>query len=266
MNRHYFLQLWRRNALKVAVVTAGATIWGVLAPVLYQTVITSLKSALPAAFTKFGSGNLGTLTGTITVMFEHPLLIALACTVAVAITVPAIAGQRQRGTLEMLLARPFSRISLVSTVALAVATMLMVVLAGMVLGIIIGASVEGLMDQLPAGRLVLVWLNAVLLFSAFAAFALAASASSNRNGPAIGITLGYLVINYFIEILGGYLRRPDGSPEPWQSYNLFHHFQAGTILDGNMSPFDLVVLVVLIAIPLAVALYRFPRRDLPAPG
>ena len=51
----------------------------------------------------------------------------------------------------------------------------------------------------------------------------------------------------------------------WQPYSLFHHFQAADILAGSLSGLDLIVLCVAIVIPLAYALYVFPRRDLPAP-
>jgi ABC-type transport system involved in multi-copper enzyme maturation permease subunit len=261
MNPNYFLHLWRLNWMKVAAVTCGCLLWGFLAPVIDKSLISTVQGALPPSLANFGSGTLNTFPGVITLMFEHPFLIALVSTVALAITIPALAGQRQRGTLEMLLARPIRRSTLVATVALAVASMLLLVLFAMVAGILAGSSVEGLSDQVPVRELLVVWLWSVLLYGAFASFALAASATSNRNGPAVSWTLGFLIANYFFEILGGFWDQA----KAWQPYSLFHHFQAADILAGRLSAFDLMVLGLAIMIPLAYALYIFPRRDLPAP-
>ncbi len=260
MNVNYFFHVWHRNWIKIAAVTCGCLLWGFLAPVIDKDLI-SLQTALPPDIANFGSGTLNTFPGVITLMFEHPLLIALVSTVALAITIPALAGQRQRGTLEMLLARPIKRSTLLATVAVAVASMLLLVLFGMVAGIMAGSYVEGLSDQVPVRELLVVWLWSVLLYAAFASFALAASATSNRNGPAVFWTLGFLIVNYFFEILGGFWSRA----RAWQPYSLFHHFQASEILAGRPSAFDLMVLGLAIVLPLAYALYVFPRRDLPAP-
>ncbi len=261
MNPNYFFHLWRLNWMKVAAVTCGCLLWGFLAPVIDKSLISTVQGALPPSLANFGSGTLNTFPGVITLMFEHPFLIALVSTVALAITIPALAGQRQRGTLEMLLARPIRRSTLVATVALTVASMLLLVLFAMVAGILAGSSVEGLSDQVPVRELLVVWLWSVLLYGAFASFALAASATSNRNGPAVSWTLGFLIANYFFEILGGFWDQA----KAWQPYSLFHHFQAADILAGRLSAFDLVVLGLAIMIPLAYAFYIFPRRDLPAP-
>ena len=261
MNANYFFHLWRRNWIKVAAVTCGCLLWGFLMPVVDKSLISTVQGALPPSLANFGSGTLNTFPGVITLMFEHPFLIALVSTVALAITIPALAGQRQRGTLEMLLARPIRRSTLVATVALAVASMLLLVLFAVVVGILAGSSVEGLSDQVPGRELLIVWLWSALLYGAFASFALAASATSNRNGPAVSWTLGFLIANYFFEVLGGFWDQA----KAWQPYSLFHHFQAADILAGRLSASDLIVLSLAIVIPLAYAFYIFPRRDLPAP-
>ena len=261
MNPNYFFHLWRRNWIKVAAVTCGCLLWGFLMPVIDKSLISTVQGALPPNLANFGSGTLNTFPGVITLMFEHPFLIALVSTVALAITIPALAGQRQRGTLEMLLARPIRRSTLVATVALAVASMLLLVLFAVVVGILVGSSVEGLSDQVPVRELLIVWVWSALLYGAFASFALAASATSNRNGQAVSWTLGFLIANYFFEILGGFWDQA----KAWQPYSLFHHFQAADILAARLSAADLTVLALAVVIPLAYALYIFPRRDLPAP-
>ncbi|MGI8846986.1 MAG: hypothetical protein ACR2GX_01780 [Candidatus Dormibacteria bacterium] len=260
MNLAFFRLLWRRNLAKVLAVFAGATLWGFLAAVIYQAIAAAIQG-LPKIFNRFGSGDLTTFPGVITVMFEHPLLVALACTIVVGVTVPAIAGQRQRGTLEMVLARPIGRARLINTVALTVITMLLLTLLGTALGILLGSAFEGLTAEVPLRALLLVWLNSTLLYCAFAAVALASSASANRNGPAVAVTLAFLIVNYFIEVLGGYWE----PAQPWQPYGLFHHFNAAAILGGGASFFDFALLAAVAAAAYAFAVWRFTSRDIPAP-
>lgn len=260
VNLAYFRQLWRRNLAKVGAVFAGATIWGLLVPVIYRA-FANVLNGLPKTFNRFGSGDLTSFPGVITVMFEHPLMIAMVCTIVVGVTVPAIAGQRQRGTLEMVLARPLGRATLVNTIALAVVTMLLASVLGMVLGILLSSAAEGLTSQLPLTGLLLVWINSALLFCAFAAVALASSASANRNGPAVAVTLAFLVVNHFVEVLGGYWE----TARPWQAVGLFHHFNAAAILAGSASPFDFALIAAVAGVAYAFAIWRFATRDIPAP-
>jgi hypothetical protein len=108
----------------------------------------------------------------------------------------------------------------------------------------------------------LVFLNGFMLWAAFAAFGLAASVSFDRHGPALGLTIAYLLVNYFLEILGSLLQDVAWS----QQYSLFHHFNPGKILTGKAEWSDFAILAVAIVIPVAYALWAFPRRDLAAPS
>ena len=74
--------------------------------------------------------------------------------------------------------------------------------------------------------------------------------------------MAYLLVNYFLEILGSLWRDVAWS----QQYSLFHHFNPGKILTGHAEWSDFAILAVAIAIPVAYALWVFPRRDLAAPS
>ena len=61
---------------------------------------------------------------------------------------------------------------------------------------------------------------------------MAASVTFDRPGPAIGLSLAYLLVNYFLEILGSLW-----TDAAWtQEYSLFHHFDPGAILTGELRP------------------------------
>ena len=91
---------------------------------------------------------------------------------------------------------------------------------------------------------------------------LAASATFDRAGPAVGLTLAYVMVNYFFEILGSLWTDVDWT----QEYSLFHHFNATEILGGQLDPIDLVVTGIAFVVPIVWALVVFPRRDLAAPA
>jgi hypothetical protein len=78
----------------------------------------------------------------------------------------------------------------------------------------------------------------------------------------VGVTLGFVVLMYFLEILGSLWP----AAERLQSYSLFHYLKAKAILVGSPSPGDDVLLAVVIIAAVAWALVVFPRRDLAAPS
>ncbi len=249
------------------IVTLATLVWGWLLLFFYSQFSEALRqlatqSPFLKQFTNFGSGNLFTVSGAITLGTQHPLLIALIGIFAVGGAALAIAGERQAGTLEVLLARPLPRRSYLLTQLVAISAMVALLIAALLVGMAIGAISQGLTGELDLARFPLIWLNGVLLWWAFSSFSLAVSASFDRPGPAIGLSLAFLLANYFLEILGSFW-----TDARWaQEYSLFHHFEPGEILAGKGDPFDLALLVAVILVPLAFALWNFQRRDLAAPA
>ena len=267
MNRPLLLRTWRWLASRTAIIGLAIVAWGWLMPFLYgqfSDLIREMVTSNPVfeQMSSFGSGNLFTLGGTLTLGVQHPLVISMFALFAVGTAANAIAGERQRGTLEVLLARPIPRRTVYVTLFVAVAVIIGLLLLGLLAGMYAGSAAQNLLDDLPVGALPLVWLNGLLLWLAFAAFSLAASASFDRAGPAIGLSVSYLMLHYFLEILGSLWTDVAWS----QEYSLFHHFQVAEILDGAADPLVFVILAVAVAIPLAWGLVVFPRRDLAAPA
>jgi len=217
---------------------------------------------LPEELMNFGSGSLFTLPGSMTLGFQHPLAIAMIGIFAVGASATAVAGERARGTLEVLLARPISRTTLYISILLALLVAVLIVLVAIVSGMVGSASFIGVSDEIDMSQLPLVVLNGFGLWAAFTTFGLAMSVTFDRPGPAIGLSLAFLLINYFLEILGSLW-----TDAAWtQEYSLLHHFQPGEILTGELDPIDLIVVFVAAVIPIIYALLVFPRRDLAAPA
>lgn len=267
MNLRLLVQTVRWARVRLFAVMAVSFGWGMLIPVIYIAFGDAFKGlvdsgVIPEELMSFGSGSLFTLGGALTLGLQHPLAIAFVGIFAVGSTVGAIAGERERGTLEVLLARPLSRRQLYVTVAGAVVILISLILASLLAGEVAGVAIQGIGDELDLAQLPLVFLNGLLLWGAFAAFGLAASVSFDRHAPALGVTMAYLLINYFLEILGSLWRDVEWT----QQYSLFHHFNPGRILTGDADPLDFLLLAGAILIPVVYALIVFPRRDLAAPA
>ena len=256
---------WQRT--RWIVVTVAIFGWGLLIPIVYAAFSDVMRDlansgAFPEQLMNFGSGSLFSLPGAVTLGTQHPLAIAMLAIFAIGATSTAIAGERQRGTLEVLLSRPVSRTTVYLTVLVGLLVVVAALLVALIAGFVTGAAMQNLLAELPVEHLPMVLLNGFLLWGAFATFGLAASVSFDRPGPAIGLALAYLILNYFLEILGSLWLDVEWT----QEYSLFHHFQPTEILAGDLDPLDLVIVGAAFVIPIVYALVVFPRRDLAAPA
>jgi ABC-2 type transport system permease protein len=267
MSRALFGHLWRSQRTKLLVVAVAIAAWSVFLPIIYSSFGQQIKQVvdsgiIPKQLMNFGGGDPFTLAGSIALGYIHPIAIILVSIFAIGFCVSAVAGERQRGTLEVLLARPVSRRTLYVTELVAALLFIGLILLAAIVGTLIGSAIAGVSGELAVDRLPVLWLNGMLLWGAFATIALAASVSFDRLTPALGVTVAIVVVSYFLEILGSLW--PDA--QGLQPYSLFHYLKAREILGGTIDPFGFGVLAVVALLAIGWALVEFPRRDLAAPS
>ena len=267
MNLALFAHTWRANRTRVLIVAVALAIWGTLMPIIFDSFGSTFEDifesgAFPPQFTQFGGGDIFSLTGSVAIGFIHPIAVGLNLVFAVGFGAAAIAGERQRGTLEVLLSRPISRRVVYATLAVAGALFVGIAVLGSIVGALVGASLTGRVAELGVGQLPLLWLNGALLYWAIGAIALLASSSFDRLSPALGMTLVFVVVSYFLDVLGSLW--PDATG--LQPYSLFHYLDPKAILTGFPDAGDLVVLATVTVLAVLAALVVFPRRDLAAPS
>jgi ABC-2 type transport system permease protein len=267
MNLPLLKRTWRSNAFRLVIICLALAGWGSVLPIVYSQFGALFRDLIetgvfPEALTNFGGGDVFSLPGSIALGFLHPIAIILLSIFAVGFSTGAFAGERQRGTLEILLARPMSRRRAYVTILVSVFGFLGLALAAYLVGSVTAASLFNVIGEIDTSRLPLVWLNGLLLFGSFAGIALAASVSFDRLAPALGITLAILLVGYFLDILGSLW--PDAAF--LQPYSLFHYLQTRDILVGKADPFGFVLLATVIVISVVYALIVFPRRDIAAPS
>jgi ABC-2 type transport system permease protein len=267
VNRVLFGHLLGQNGLRLLVVVVALTGWGMLMPIIYSAFgqqLADIVNQFPAMqqFMRFGGGDMFSLSGTIAVGYIHPIAIALLSVFAIALPLSWIAGERQRGTLEVILARPLSRVAYYLTLLVASTLFTAMAVAATLVGTIVATAAVGLLDDLALANLPALWLNGLLLYFAIAAVAFAASVSFDRLAPATSVVLGIVLVSYFLQVIGSLW--PDA--EWLQPYSLFHYLDPGAVLSGGLQVFDSALLLVVSALAVAYALIVFPRRDLAAPS
>jgi ABC-2 type transport system permease protein len=238
-----------------------------LMPIVYATFGVTLRDLVeqfPALqqFMNFGGGDMFTLSGSIAVGYIHPIAIALLAVFAIAFPLSGVAGERQRGTLEIVLARPVSRRSYYVTLLVAAILFISLAVAATLVGTVIAASAVNVLDELQLANVPVLWLNGVLLYVAIAAICFAASVSFDRMGPAVGLASAIILTAYALQIIGSLW--PDA--EWLQPYSLFYYLKPDTVLQEGLQAVDSALLLVIAAVAVVYALIVFPRRDLAAPS
>ena len=240
---------WRAHGARVGLIAIALGIWASLMPVMYATFGREMEALIesgiiPEAMLRLMGGGVFGLDASIALGTGHPFAIALQVVYPVGFAAASIAGERQRGTLEVLLSRPLSRRSVFVTLLVAILAIALITTGATVVGTLVGAAAYGLVGELDLAQHAFLVLNTVLLLAALA-----------------GISLAIVLVGYVLEILGQLW--PDA--EFLGPYSPFHYLRPFDILRGREEVSDLAVLGAVFAASVAYGLWRFPRRDLAAP-
>ena len=267
MNGPLFGHLWRSQRTKLLIVCLAMAAWNAFLPIIYNAFGAQMQvlvdsGIIPRQLADFGGADVFSLSGSIALGYLHPISIILISIFAIGFTTAAVAGERQRGTLEVLLARPLSRRAVYATILAAAVVFVGLILIAASIGTLVGAAIGGVIDELAIDRLPIVWLNGMLMWGAIATIGLAASVSFDRLTPAIGITLAIVILSYFLYVLGSLW--PDA--KGLEPYSLFTYLAARDILTGTTDLLAFAIPAGVSAVAIGWAVVVFPRRDLAAPS
>lgn len=187
--------------------------------------------------------------------FFGPLLFLLY---AVGAGARALAGEEERRSLDILLATPLSRTSVV------VQKFGAMVFGIALLSVVLWVSVAVLgppFDMTPnLANLASAVVSCGLLALAFGGIALAIGCATGRRSVAIGLTAGIAAATYLFDILA-----PSLDAIAWmQKLSPFYYYGDAEPLIGGLEPLHTFVLAALAAVSLAYALFAFERRDVAA--
>lgn len=184
-----------------------------------------------------------------------PLLLIIA---AVATGAGAIAGEEDRGTLELLMSMPLTRRRVagekLGAMVLEVAGLSIVLLGALW----IGARATGMAISL--GHLSAATLGAALLATGYGAIALLLGAATGSRGVAIGVTAALAVAAYLISSLAALVSQLDAV----KRLSPFWHYSVADPLHNGFGWGHLAVLALVGVVAGAAALVVVDHRDLGA--
>ncbi len=192
--------------------------------------------------------------------FNHPLVLALLVITAVNIPVHHITREFDSGTLELLLAHPLKRNTLLASLWLAGSLILLIIISAAVLGsvssILIFHHLTGVMLTRLIGIGLNLWLLVLLIFSYTLLIAVFGKIGSKAGNISAIITLVFYMA-YFLAQLWDDLHfiKP---------FNIFYYYEPQKMITGQGNfIIDVLVLALLTLICSAVSLRQFGRRDIP---
>ena len=167
----------------------------------------------------------------------------------------SIAGEEERGTLDLLLSAPLSR----TRIAVEKLAAMCAEAAG--LGLVlwlalwIGALVFGM--DISAAHLGAAVIVLVLLAIAYGAVAFMLAAATGKKALAVGGTVALAVGAYLVNSLASLV----DALEPFQKATPFYHYAAGDPLHNGLDPWNTLYLFAVGAVAAVVGVALFARRD-----
>ncbi|MBF6300975.1 ABC transporter permease subunit [Nocardia amamiensis] len=239
----------------------GWSVGMAIVPLMYLPSYQSLKEQgslnikQSSVYDAMGMGDFATAAG-----YLHSTIFAmmgLLLIVIFAVTMGArSAAQEESGTLDLLLAQPISRTSLIRQRFAALATQIGVVTGVLGLSVLAGAK-AGQLD-VPAGNILAAIAGLGLLGLAVAALTQLVGAVTGRRAQTLGLAALLVLGGYLANSLGGIV---DGAS--WlKNFSPFYYAVGDSPLANGWNAGHLAVLAALAAIAAGLSLTVFDRRDL----
>ncbi|HEX2052922.1 MAG TPA: ABC transporter permease subunit [Actinomycetota bacterium] len=188
---------------------------------------------------------------------NHPISLTLQ-TLAALTVAASIPTEIERGTLDLILARPVSRAQyIVSKIAAAAGAVALVQVAGLVAMLVARSMLDDL-EVVSFSAVFRLFAASFCLFLAFSMLSFLISARSSLRARALGLSVGLVVVSFFLNFLG--LLFDEASFLRYLSP--FHYFSPGDHLSGDAPWYYPVVLLALAAAAGAGAYRLFSTRDL----
>jgi ABC-2 type transport system permease protein len=200
------------------------------------------------------------LAGYLSLGFSHPVYLILASATVIWFACRGLAGEMERGTIQLALSRPVSRPRLYLARVLAILVVTLAVAVVGPLGMSVGIALAHPDGSLDYAHFVASGLASVLLLWGIGGAALLGSAAADRMGQAVGWAIGGLVISYVVD----YFATLWSTLKPIEPFSIFDYYDPATALStGKLPVTNVVVLAVVGLVGTLGGLVVFARRDLP---
>jgi ABC-2 type transport system permease protein len=201
------------------------------------------------------------LAGYLSLGFTHPLYIVLAGAAVIGFAARSLAGEMDRGIIQIPLSRPISRRAVYASRLLGVAVICALLAITGPLGMVAGMLYARPNGEFAYGHLGAVALNGLALFWAIGGLSLWGSAAASTAGRVVAWAISLLVISYFVDYFAGIW----APLQTVQFLSLFEYYDpTQALVSGRAVTADLLTLGIVGAVAALAGLLIFTRRDLPS--
>jgi len=221
----------------------------------------SFLDALPSIVKSALGGNMlraGNTAGLIAIGYNHPFVLFLFMLFAVGTPTGLLAGEVQKGTMELILSRPTTKVQVYICAGILTLVGMFALVIVMFLGTVAAVNLFPFKDRVPLDVFFRIAINGGLLASTFGAVALLCAGTFGRFYAAVGVSVAFLVLNYFVAVVSNWWPRMAFLNRA----TLFYLIDSSNLWQG----WPLRNMGILAAILLAVAVLGgaiWNRRDLP---
>ena len=219
--------------------------------------LTEMLKGYPAALTGFFGDftKLSTYPGWLNIeLFSYgPPILAIF---AVVVGTGLVAGEEEKGTLDLLLSHPIRRWRVVAEKFAAFVTATVLIMVLVAIFFVSGSAMIGETSQL--GRITLATMHIVPVTLAGGALALMVSVLFRSRRLANTVALVAIIGSYFLESLG----KTVDALKPYRPIALFHYYDSSAVLFDGIKWGDVGILLALTTICFIISLLAFQRRDI----
>ena len=217
---------------------------------------------LPAFLKTFIGGDAvqyGNVAGLISIGYQDPFILILYMLFAVGVPTALLAGEVQRGTMELILSRQTTKTQIYICAGLITVIGMFALVAVMFLGTVVATRLYDFDQEVPLDRFFILAINGGILASTVGGISLLAAACF-RRGMAVSLAVAYLVVNYFAVIIAEWWPRM----KCLEPFTIYSYVDEGKIFVQSAWPVgDMVVLISILIISTIAGGVIWWRRDLP---
>ncbi len=201
----------------------------------------------------------GNIAGLIAIGYQDPFVLLLYMLYAVGVPTALLAGEVQRGTMELILSRHATKTHIYICAGLITVVGMYALVLIMFTGTVVATILYDFYQEVPLYFFFKIAIVGGMLASAVGGIALLAAACF-RRGLAVSLTVAYLVVNYFISIIADWWPRMK-----WlEPATIFNYVDGPAMFDKPGWPIgDICVLLSLLAVSTVAGGIIWSRRDLP---
>lgn len=201
----------------------------------------------------------GNITGLIAIGYNHPLVSILFMLYTVGVPTSLLAGEVQKGYMELILSRSATKTQVYICAGLITILGMLGLDIVMFLGTVTGTHIYKFSESVSLYPFVMLTVTGGIMSAAVSGISMLAAASF-QFFHAIGVTVAYLVLNYFVSLVAELWPRIK-----WmEPYSIFYYLNENTILGRQIWPVgDMCILAAILVVTALLGAVIWFRRDLP---